>query len=260
MANARSLDRLDKITRILLQRSAATIRDLAHECGVSGWTIRRDLAVLEHQRLVRRYHGGVALVTTSASTTPRAPGTALDETALAARRAIGQRAAELIEAGQRVVIGAGTTTHEFARALKGRRHLWLFTNALMIAFELADEPGLRVTCIGGEVHADYSTLTGPLAERVLRTQHFDVAVIGVGGLTIREGLTVESPLNAATLAIMLGQSARVIVVADRLKVGRVGFAQLAPLSSIHTLVTDKQPPDDFSDALRDLGVELIVAL
>lgn len=120
-------------------------------------------------------------------------------------------------------------------------------------------PDVAVTCTGGDVHGDYYTLTGPVAERALRSYFFDVAVIGVSGLTAREGLTVNSQLNAVTMDIMVRHATQVIAVADRGKLGQVSFAQLATLDAIDMLVTDAVPPEELGEQLAAAGVTVLVA-
>jgi DeoR family transcriptional regulator of aga operon len=54
-------------------------------------------------------------------------------------------------------------------------------------------------------------------------------------------------------------SKRVIVVADSSKFNRRGFAFIAPVSKIHTLITDKGIPADERSKLESMGIEVIVA-
>lgn len=238
-----------------------SVHDLSAALHVSGWTTRRDLADMEQRGLIVRHHGGVtiapevALPVVQAADHPRPEDSSRQE----AKRRIGQAAVHLILHGQQIVLGAGTTTTEVARALKGRRGLTVVTNALNIARELAGEPGLAVTCTGGDVHGDYHTLTGPVAERALRGYYFDVAVIGVSGITAREGLTVTSQLNAMTMEIMVRHAMRLIVVADQHKWGQVSRAHLAPLEAMDFLVTDAEPSPELREALATANVEVVVA-
>ena len=52
---------------------------------------------------------------------------------------------------------------------------------------------------------------------------------------------------------------QVIIVADHTKCNAVDMAFVAPLSAIHTLVTDAEAPADFVSALRSRGIEVIQA-
>ncbi|MFO7169876.1 MAG: DeoR/GlpR family DNA-binding transcription regulator [Chloroflexota bacterium] len=260
MSRTRTRSRQDRIVQILVERGRTTVRDLAAELAVSGWTLRRDLAELEERQLIVRHHGAVSLASGARPelllAMPPAPagGSELD-----ALQRIGRAAADLLASGERVALGAGRTTTQVARALRGRRSLTVVTNGLNIALELAADQGIEVLCTGGAVDGRFFTLTGPMTERALRSHYFDVAVIGVSGVSAEAGLTVNSPRNAVALELMIDHALRVVVVADHSKLGRIGFARLAPLDAVDTLVTDERPPDELCDALRDSGVELVVA-
>jgi DeoR/GlpR family transcriptional regulator of sugar metabolism len=262
MTGSRQLVRQEAILRILMDGGEVTVGELAGKLQVSGWTIRRELNRLEELGLVQRHHGGASLVRSAESQALIDTGDFLQNAGLhlAAKQRIGQAAARLLRSSyQHMALGAGTTTTQVARCLKDRQGLFIVTNALNIALDLAHHPGLQVICTGGTVHGDYYTLTGPVAERALKSHYFDVAVIGVSGITCDEGLTVSSQLNAVTLGIMIEHSRRLIVVADHSKIGRVCFAHLAPLAAVDILVTDKRPAQDFCARLERDGVDLIVA-
>jgi len=156
-------------------------------------------------------------------------------------------------------LGGGTTTTQVACHLKLRKHLRIMTNSLNIALELSQNPNIHVTCTGGNADGDFYSLTGSVAERALSAHYFDVAVIGVSGISLEAGLTVSSQANAAVLSIMIEHSRRCIVVADHSKFGQVCFAHLAPLHQISTLVTDIRPNPALYDELRSAQVNIIVA-
>ncbi len=257
MFNARSLVRQEKIVHILMELERASNQELAAQLGVSNWTIRRDLAQLEERQIVGRYHGGVALVDTSFVKRPSFAHIAQD--AAEAKARIGQAAARLLPVDQTIVLGGGTTTTEVARHLKVRKHLRIMTNSLNIAMELSQNSDLHVTCTGGSADGDFYSLTGSVAERALSAHYFDVAVIGVGGVSIEAGLTVSSQSNAVVLSLMIEHARRCIVVADHSKFGKVGFAHLASLNRISTLVMDSTPEALYCEEFRRLHIPLIVA-
>jgi DeoR/GlpR family transcriptional regulator of sugar metabolism len=61
------------------------------------------------------------------------------------------------------------------------------------------------------------------------------------------------------LGLMIEHSARVIVVADQTKLGRVCFASLCQLDAVDALVIDAEPPLNLLQALRQADVRIIVA-
>jgi DeoR family fructose operon transcriptional repressor len=257
MSNARSLVRQEKIVHILMESEQASVQELAAQLGVSSWTIRRELAPLEERQIVRRYHGGVALV--DASLVKCNDFDHSRSMALEAKRRIGKAAARLLVADESIVLGGGTTTTEVARHLKLRRCLRIMTNSLNIALELSKNPDIHVTCTGGSADGEFYSLIGSVAERALNAHYFDVAVIGVSGISVSAGLTVSSQANAVVLRMMIDHSRRCVVVADHSKFGEIRFAHLAPLDCIDTIVTDVRPCASICEHLRNLRVHLVIA-
>jgi DeoR/GlpR family transcriptional regulator of sugar metabolism len=49
------------------------------------------------------------------------------------------------------------------------------------------------------------------------------------------------------------------VVADHTKLNQISLYSLAPLESMHTLVTDLAAPSDTIKAIRERGIEVVIA-
>lgn len=253
------MKRQEKILQALNESDTLPVRTLAESLAVSGWTIRRDLARMEQEGLVRRQHGTVSLA--ALPIPPFETFETRSQEHLPAKQSIGQATARLLKPNQHIALGAGTTTTQVARELArlNQKQLHIMTNALNIALELAHSPHLSITCTGGDVRSEHYTLTGPVAERALRAHFYDVAVIGVSGITIKEGLTVNGQLDSIALQIMIEQSRQLIVVADSSKIGQVHFVHLADLDKLDMLVTDQSAPPSFSRSLTQMDIELVIA-
>jgi len=256
MPHTHVFQRRERILQILRQQQQVTVEELIQILEVSGWTIRRDLDVLEKVHPIQRFHGGVEL-TRNANDINNFETNANKQAA--AKTAIGRKAAQLIRSGQFVALAAGTTTTQVGIALSGRRDIAIMTNALNIAQNLSRESRIQLTCAGGEVHGDYYTLTGPVTERTLRTHYYDLAVIGVSGISIEHGFTVNSQTNAVSIQIMLQNASRRIVVADHTKFQQVSYAYLTGLDNVDVIVTDIDPPPAIHAHLASLGTSLIIA-
>lgn len=261
MKGSRSVDRQEKILQLLVAQKTLSINELAEALEVSGWTVRRELNKMEEQQIVKRAHGSVTLIEAPDSLS------LLMETEIEedvdpyheAKQQIGKTAVRLLRCQRHIALGAGSTTTQVAHALQSCSDIKVMTNGLNIAMTLSRQPDIELICTGGSVHGSYYTLTGPEAERALRAHFFDVAVIGVSGVAIKEGLTVNSQLNAFTLRIMVEQSRKIMVVADHTKLGEVRFAQLGSIDVADWLVTDVRPEPEFCNYLQLHGVELVVA-
>jgi DNA-binding transcriptional MocR family regulator len=104
--------------------SAASLEELMKHLGASPASIRRDLAKLQHQGLIRRTHGGAILIEPLLYEPFRYDS--LFQTRVqhrpAEKRRIGAAAAELIREHETIGFTAGTTTTQVARNLRNRHH------------------------------------------------------------------------------------------------------------------------------------------
>jgi DeoR/GlpR family transcriptional regulator of sugar metabolism len=180
-----------------------------------------------------------------------------------AKAAIGLKAAELIYDGDSIALDVGTTTLEVARGLAGKRNLTVVTNCLQIANLLVDilslEVDARLILTGGIVRPRELSMIGNIPEQVYQDFHVDKAFIGIGGISLEDGLT-EYNIEDTQIKRMLLKSAREkIVVADSSKFGLTTFATAGPLTAVDKIVTDANAPADMVDEIRKIGVEVIVA-
>jgi DeoR family transcriptional regulator of aga operon len=210
------------------------VAELAKEFKVATATIRRDLALLEEQRLLVRTHGGAVAQAVSYELPLRYKGVRHSEE----KRRIAREAALLVRDGMAVGLTGGTTTTEVARALADRQDLTIVTNALNIAAELAVRPNLKLVVTGGVARSNSYELSGPIAEATLALLNLDLVFAGVDGISVRAGCTTHQDVEAHSNAVMIGRSSRVVVVADSSKIGHVAFARICELSEIDELVTD----------------------
>ena len=95
---------------------------------------------------------------------------------------------------------------------------------------------------------------GPLAEATLEGVNLDLAVVGVDGITVAGGLTTHHDIEAHTNRVLIGRAKRVIVVADGSKVGRLAFARICDVGSVHELITDASASAPELRRLADAGI------
>src|ERR1700689_1372856 len=233
--------RLSAILERLADGGSVAVADLADDLDASPATIRRDLVILEQQRLLARTHGGA-----TAHAVPYAEE----------KRRIAREAAAQVTEGMAVGLTGGTTATEVARALADRQKLTIVTNALNIAGEGAVSPGIKLTPAGGGPRSQSYELSGPIAEASLTGLNLNVAFIGVDGIDARAGCTTHHEVEAHTNAVMLGCARRVVVVADSSKIGKVAFARICEVGAVSELITDASADADAVSALTEAGVQV----
>ena len=83
--------------------------------------------------------------------------------------------------------------------------------------------------------------------------------LGVRGIDIDHGLTNAYLPETEIDRLMLRAGREAIVVADHSKCGQVAAGFIAPLSAVHTLVTDGAAPSDFVDVLGERNIRVLRA-
>jgi DeoR family transcriptional regulator of aga operon len=252
----RRSDRMSAVLAALAEAGSVHVGDLSRRFSVSEATMRRDLALLEEQRLLTRTHGGAL----AQDVAYELPVRYRDGQHREAKRAIARLAVQRLPGGPHVVgLTGGTTTSEVARQLSDRTELTIVTNALNIAMDLVLRPRVKLIVVGGVSRPETFELVGPWAEEVLGSVNIGTAFIGVDGVDALGGLTTHDETEARTDRAMISRARRVIVVADGTKVGRVMLARMAELEAIHEVITDASADPDALAALRRAGVTVTIA-
>jgi DeoR family transcriptional regulator, aga operon transcriptional repressor len=251
----RKTERLSAILESLATDGAVDVRELAAALGVSPATVRRDLQLLERQRLLTRTHGGAVGHDVSYELPLRYKGARHQKEKVR----IAAEAATRVADGAVVGLTGGTTTTEVARAILDRHEITVVTNALNIAGELAIRADLKLVVTGGTARPESYELVGPVAEQALERLNLDVAFVGVDGITVQAGLTTHHEIEAHTNRALIDRARKVVVVTDSSKLGRVAFAQIAPLDVVDELVTDGDAGLDAIRELTEAGVDVTVA-
>jgi DeoR family transcriptional regulator, aga operon transcriptional repressor len=248
----RQSERLDAILERLSEHGSVAVTGLARDLGVSMATIRRDLELLESQRLLSRTHGGAM----SHGVLYELPLRYRTGRHAAEKGRIADAAAARLDGARVVGLTGGTTTTEVARRLAGET-LTVVTNALNIASELAVRPNLKLLVTGGVARPESYELVGPMADATLDGLNIDVAFVGVDGAS-RAGMTTHHDVEAHTNRRMIERASRVVVVCDASKIGRAALAVICPASEVDALITDDVASDSALDELRAAGIDVIV--
>ena len=99
-------ERKMKIVEYILEHSRASVQELSMEFQVSEATIRRDLKELEEAKLLKRTHGG-AVCSNWVNFEPTFGEK--EDKLRKEKESIAQKAAELIQDGDTILMDAGTT-------------------------------------------------------------------------------------------------------------------------------------------------------
>nr|WP_272872530.1 DeoR/GlpR family DNA-binding transcription regulator [Allorhizobium borbori] len=174
-----------------------------------------------------------------------------------AKRKLARAACRLFQPGDSLFIDTGSTTVALAEALADLDGLVVVTNAPRIVVTLAANPSHSLFLIGGAYGADAGESLGPLALEQIGKFRVRHAVLTIGALDTQS--VMDFDLQEAEVAkAMIERADRITVLVDHSKFDRRAVFEVAPLSRIDTLVTDKPPSEAMGRALAAAGVEVIL--
>ena len=247
-------ERLGRILDLLARHGTVRTTAITEHLGVSGATARRDLEVLARRGLIRKVHGGAALVSQDQQYRDR------QQTEQGGKARLAEAALTLLRPGQTVYLDAGTTARHVAEALRHlpalTRTLRVVTHAIDVAYELNGECPLYV--VGGEVYGSTYSLTGPDALATVERYAYDVFLVGCTSIDPERGLTNSNLIEAQQKAAILRRARRSILIADHSKWGHSGFVTFAGLGEVSAWVTDWAPPGA-RQTFEAAGVQVVEA-
>lgn len=249
-------ERHAQILEKLYHQDSVTVEELAGAFQVSLETIRRDLTVLAEAGLLRKVHGGAVRFQTAQEDT----FVLRSQVNRAAKRSIGQYAAQFVNSGDSLFMNAGTTTAIFAAGLTGKTNLTVITNCASVAdtaWQAIGEGG-QIFLLGGKYNGADTETQGHLLLQQLRLFHTDHAFITLGAIHAQNGL-MEYRIEAADIInTMIAQSRRSTILADSTKFDKTTMVGICDFSAVDRIITEFRPSDMLCTALDKAGVELHV--
>jgi DeoR/GlpR family transcriptional regulator of sugar metabolism len=249
-------ERLDRLLQFLENTNHVTVDLVRQEFKVSAATARRDLDLLNKQGLIQRVHGGAIALHKSP---PESPVFLRMAVQADCKRRIGIAAASLVNPGETLFLGSGTTTLEVAKNIKSIAELTVITNSLLVVNELMGVKNLTLVDLGGIIRYSEYSMIGNLTEAALSGLFADKVIIGIRGIDLKQGLTNHYLPESVTDRQILQIGKKIIIVADHTKCGEVSTSRVAPISIVDTLVTDTETPRDFVQGFLEKGISVIQA-
>jgi len=250
-------ERQQMILSMLQAQKKVTVPELSQHFGISEVTIRRDLHDLAAGGKLHRAHRGALEVVPAP---PEPPVVQRMGLAQVYKERIAATAARLVNEGESIFIGSGSTTTLLARHLMNHKHLTVVTNALNIGIELASAEGdISVVITGGFLRGAELSVLGHIAEQSLQEVRVNKIFMGVQALSIESGWTTDHIPEVPTTRRMLEMANELIILADHTKLGKKAAAFIAPLQRITTLVTNKEADAKFTALLQELGIQVILS-
>ena len=249
-------DRETLILELLTAENKLEVSLLAERVGVSQVTMRKDLDELERRGILVREHGYAVL--RSADDIQSRIAYHYDE-----KRRIAERAAELVENGDTIMIESGSCCALLADVLAERRKdLTIITNSAFIAAYLRGKCSVQIILLGGVYQPESQVMVGPIVRTCADEFFVSHFFIGVDGYSDRTGFTNQDHMRAAAVRDMAHQAEKVVVLTESEKFGHRGVVPLnLPQTSPpqpRIVVTNRSIPGEALASLQAKGIEMIL--
>lgn len=240
------------------ERPVVTVQEMVTLTEASEATIRRDIATLHLQKKLRRVRGGAESIHPPEFVGLAGRPFSVNETInIHQKRAIAQKAVELCEDGDPIIINGGTTTFQMVHPLASMR-LQVFTNSFPIAEHLLKHSKNTIMLSGGAIYREQNIILSPFDNDVTRNFYAKRMFMGAKGLGPL-GLMETDPLLIQAEQKLIGQADELIVLVDSSKFQARSSLILCPLDRISTVITDDRIPDAAANMLEQADITLIVA-
>lgn len=175
------------------------------------------------------------------------------------KQIIAKLVAQHIPTKSSLFINMGTTNEEVAKELVHQDRLRIITNNLNVAKTLSGNKGLEVIVTGGLVRHKDGGIVGEAAIDFIRQFKVDYGIIGISGVDL-DGTLLDFDYREVTAArSIIDNSRKVFLVTDHTKFGRNAMVRLGNINEIDAIFTDKMPPPELVEVMKQNEVELHVA-
>lgn len=227
-------ERLSTIISTVNRLGVVTVNQLVDILNVSSMTIRRDLDELGESNEIVRIHGGAQSKHFDDKQEPSY--IQKRRVHIQEKTQIAKTVASMIDEGETVFFGPGTTNELVAKYLK-LSELRVVTNSLPVFQQFHDQQSYELILVGGTYRERSGTFIGSLTNDFLKRLNMTKAFVSVNGI-MDDQLMNANPEEGKTQTVALNNSIKKYVVADHSKLDKADFYKFYSLNQINGLITD----------------------
>ena len=252
--------RHQSILDILDEQTFASVPELTEQLKSSQATIRRDITKLAEQKLIRKIRGGAQSISGSNSKTKSTSlkGSAFlinKEKQPEIKRLIAQKAVELCQDGESIIINGGSSTYMMSEFLAHRK-LKILTNSFYLAQDLAMNSENQVTLPGGELYRKQGIILSAFENDTIQYYHATKMFMGTPGIG-SFGVMESDPLLIRTEQKLRKQADKLVILADSSKIGTRSNFIFSQLQDVDTLITDDKVDEKAVAMFESEGIDVI---
>ena len=249
-------ERLTKIVEFVNKKKSASVSEIKDLVKVSEVTVRKELEALDKKGAIRRTRGGAVSLSSLVLEYTEIEKEQLNSVQ---KRAIAERAYEMIQDSQTVFLDAGSTTFELARCIcRGtKRGIIVVTNSFKIINELLRRPDIELVFAGGCVRNKMMSCVGSITEDIITSLCYDISFIGANAVSIDDGISTPNLFEATIKKKMVDSAKRAILLCDSSKFDSTSMAKICPLGRFELLITDDGISASFAKRSKAIGLDVV---
>ncbi len=221
------------ILEIMLKEKRVEVKKLSNLLYASEPSVRRDLASLENQGLIRRIHGG-AVLNENGSGETKIPFLIRELEESNEKLIIARKAASLVKDGDIIFLDASSSAFNMIPFLSDKKDITVITNGIKAINALCEYKGnnVKVISTGGKVHTTCLALVGEDAFRTIEQYNADVCFFACRGLSEDGRLTDIAPDEDYVRLKMIEHSKKTYLLCTAEKIGKVYYHNICHLDKI----------------------------
>ncbi|OQY31192.1 MAG: hypothetical protein B6241_14630 [Spirochaetaceae bacterium 4572_59] len=206
--------RRKKILELLHSKELVYLDNLVEYTGVSLATVRRDLKLFEEEGQVELLQGGAARIKVNIKERNIKEKLTINRDM---KEIIGGYAATLVNDGQFIYVGPGTTENWMFSILSGK-DVTVVTNGVHHIEKLM-EYKIESKLLGGELLNNIAVVVGYDAIKQVEQMNFDKCFIGASGFTLDRGASTSEVGVAEINRVAIKRSKKSYLLLDSTKIG-----------------------------------------
>ena len=221
----------------ILGKETVSLEELSTQFSVSMNTIRRDVMELLSRGNIRKVYGGVSstLINRPVGFSVRAQKNSR------AKQIIGRLASQLVSDGASIFLDSGSTTPYILQHIGEKNGVTVITHSLTALYAAPAT----------------SSFTGISTLDALSRLSIQTIFISATGVSIENGLTNSTYLEAEIKRSVVQRGNRVVLMADQSKFGHSAVISFCPFEQLYAIVTDCLPSEPYLEAIDRYGIRLI---
>ncbi len=252
-------DRRKKILFLIKKEKTISVAKLASILNASTSVLYKDIDLLEKQKYIKKYYGGVKLL--DEEKTEHAFYRRLKQN-ISAKKSIAYQALSLIEEGDILFLDASSTCFYLSEEIKKASFskLTIITNSLFIPVEFILNEKIKIISLGGILNTEIGSFNGIISNEFYNNIHADKFFMSPYALSETIGIMDPYiPDEVKLKEMFLNNSSYTICLADSTKFNKKGEINWTTFEKINLLITDKNIDMNILVKLRNKEIKTMIA-